>query len=246
MAVGLVAAVEGVMLMRELELHYARGEFMVLAVSATLTAVGREFIDDHAHRHAGAAVVAIRAIGEGAAAAKAGGDQMAVGGGIDQVAGRGHLGAGQAARQIAAGIGCSCIELQIGERKIVELAHASGRVQEEVGGIAVLNTTNSCRRRVNSLRAIGRAPKLARWRVSCWQSISAKPSRLSLSTSATRATLERSEEHTSELQSHSDIVCRLLLEKQNKIRKVITSAAEVNICSVSAALPSTPARIMKH
>src|SRR5260221_3709571 len=27
---------------------------------------------------------------------------------------------------------------------------------------------------------------------------------------------ERSEEHTSELQSHSDIVCRLLLEKKNK------------------------------
>src|SRR5438034_7387894 len=27
--------------------------------------------------------------------------------------------------------------------------------------------------------------------------------------------LERSEEHTSELQSHSDLVCRLLLEKKN-------------------------------
>src|SRR5260221_7229936 len=29
---------------------------------------------------------------------------------------------------------------------------------------------------------------------------------------------ERSEEHTSELQSHSDLVCRLLLEKKNKSR----------------------------
>src|SRR5438034_5021005 len=28
----------------------------------------------------------------------------------------------------------------------------------------------------------------------------------------------RSEEHTSELQSHSDLVCRLLLEKKNGIR----------------------------
>src|SRR5947207_8393702 len=28
--------------------------------------------------------------------------------------------------------------------------------------------------------------------------------------------LRRSEEHTSELQSHSDLVCRLLLEKKNK------------------------------
>src|SRR5438132_6603871 len=27
---------------------------------------------------------------------------------------------------------------------------------------------------------------------------------------------DRSEEHTSELQSHSDLVCRLLLEKKNK------------------------------
>src|SRR5437588_4959933 len=29
----------------------------------------------------------------------------------------------------------------------------------------------------------------------------------------------RSEEHTSELQSHSDLVCRLLLEKKNKKNK---------------------------
>src|SRR5436190_14414953 len=29
----------------------------------------------------------------------------------------------------------------------------------------------------------------------------------------------RSEEHTSELQSHSDLVCRLLLEKKKKINK---------------------------
>src|SRR5438034_4217578 len=30
---------------------------------------------------------------------------------------------------------------------------------------------------------------------------------------------ERSEEHTSELQSHSDLVCRLLLEKKKKTNK---------------------------
>src|SRR5436190_15224690 len=30
---------------------------------------------------------------------------------------------------------------------------------------------------------------------------------------------ERSEEHTSELQSHSDLVCRLLLEKKKKTKK---------------------------
>src|SRR5438034_5338950 len=31
---------------------------------------------------------------------------------------------------------------------------------------------------------------------------------------------DRSEEHTSELQSHSDLVCRLLLEKKNKITRL--------------------------
>src|SRR5947207_10899979 len=30
----------------------------------------------------------------------------------------------------------------------------------------------------------------------------------------------RSEEHTSELQSHSDLVCRLLLEKKNETRQI--------------------------
>src|SRR5260221_8549641 len=30
--------------------------------------------------------------------------------------------------------------------------------------------------------------------------------------------LKRSEEHTSELQSHSDLVCRLLLEKKKKLK----------------------------
>src|SRR5436190_4443615 len=32
--------------------------------------------------------------------------------------------------------------------------------------------------------------------------------------------LKRSEEHTSELQSHSDLVCRLLLEKKKKKNKI--------------------------
>src|SRR5438132_7624573 len=34
---------------------------------------------------------------------------------------------------------------------------------------------------------------------------------------------ERSEEHTSELQSHSDLVCRLLLEKKKKMRVYLRS-----------------------
>src|SRR5947207_4304831 len=44
----------------------------------------------------------------------------------------------------------------------------------------------------------------------------ADPERLGdLGTAAARAGAARSEEHTSELQSHSDLVCRLLLEKKN-------------------------------
>src|SRR2546421_1116170 len=35
------------------------------------------------------------------------------------------------------------------------------------------------------------------------------------------ATLYRSEEHTSELQSRSDLVCRLLLEKKKKLTTVL-------------------------
>src|SRR5436190_13860283 len=35
----------------------------------------------------------------------------------------------------------------------------------------------------------------------------------------TRGDARRSEEHTSELQSHSDLVCRLLLEKKKKKKK---------------------------
>src|SRR5438034_4183994 len=38
-------------------------------------------------------------------------------------------------------------------------------------------------------------------------------------TSTRCAASRRSEEHTSELQSHSDLVCRLLLEKKNKENK---------------------------
>src|SRR5947207_6274061 len=46
----------------------------------------------------------------------------------------------------------------------------------------------------------------------------------------------RSEEHTSELQSHSDLVCRLLLEKKNSKRKCRADTAPRN------SGPSTPRR----
>src|SRR5438132_3237019 len=44
---------------------------------------------------------------------------------------------------------------------------------------------------------------------------------------------DRSEEHTSELQSHSDLVCRLLLEKKNnKYRQKPTIRCKKNIVPI--------------
>src|SRR5438034_5564992 len=40
--------------------------------------------------------------------------------------------------------------------------------------------------------------------------------------------VDRSEEHTSELQSHSDLVCRLLLEKKKKKRNRINTRKPTN------------------
>src|SRR5260221_9357313 len=43
--------------------------------------------------------------------------------------------------------------------------------------------------------------------------------------------MDRSEEHTSELQSHSDLVCRLLLEKKkNKPRKSLGATLKRYVC----------------
>src|SRR5438034_8575500 len=42
-----------------------------------------------------------------------------------------------------------------------------------------------------------------------------------------RSWLRRSEEHTSELQSHSDLVCRLLLEKKKNKRPVATHRVSI-------------------
>src|SRR5260221_3787540 len=51
----------------------------------------------------------------------------------------------------------------------------------------------------------------------------------------------RSEEHTSELQSHSDLVCRLLLEKIHKIN----TATDVNVgCSSYLALMRCMLRVI--
>src|SRR5207249_6944247 len=45
--------------------------------------------------------------------------------------------------------------------------------------------------------------------------------------------IERSEEHTSELQSRFDLVCRLLLEKKNKINKMNSQPTLIRQLTVS-------------
>src|SRR5947207_6224810 len=53
------------------------------------------------------------------------------------------------------------------------------------------------------------------------------------STSSRSSRVQRSEEHTSELQSHSELVCRLLLEKKKDI-------GPARVCAVLPDLPSEP------
>src|SRR2546428_2802371 len=66
-----------------------------------------------------------------------------------------------------------------------------------------------------------------RARVACAQSLGARANRLEVRTARLQldvphGAVKRSEEHTSELQSRSDLVCRLLLEKK-KIKKKDTN-----------------------
>src|SRR5438034_2402565 len=50
--------------------------------------------------------------------------------------------------------------------------------------------------------------------------------------------LKRSEEHTSELQSHSDLVCRLLLEKKkNKHADTASPGSVAAVRSISVMIP---------
>src|SRR2546427_2085188 len=52
---------------------------------------------------------------------------------------------------------------------------------------------------------------------------------LDLGTDSAAAVDYRSEEHTSELQSQSNLVCRLLLEKKKKINKNLIFVARIRI-----------------
>src|SRR5437667_9320342 len=76
-------------------------------------------------------------------------------------------------------------------------------------------------------RSLERSEQAARVRVAGWQARGAVWIEAILVAARRRSAgahgRKRSEEHTSELQSHHDLVCRLLLEKKNKrIKKTIS------------------------
>src|SRR5260221_7848938 len=62
-----------------------------------------------------------------------------------------------------------------------------------------------------------------------WMRPRQKPSRGLRDPDPAEGFWRRSEEHTSELQSHSDLVCRLLLEKKKKTRKQGSKIIGVNV-----------------
>src|SRR5208283_5796250 len=73
----------------------------------------------------------------------------------------------------------------------------------------------------------GRGSRLGLVRAASEPSLKSRPHRPRLPKSA--PWLRRSEEHTSELQSHHDLVCRLLLEKKKKTNKIKKKKKKKNI-----------------
>src|SRR3954468_8514606 len=120
MALGLVAQIERVVLEPELERLHMRGERRMRLPRAALRAVGLELAHRNAHRHARAAGVAMRAVREDAAAAKAGLDEIAVQLGVDEMARRRHLRTRHPVRQVAARVGGRYVKLQYGMRQVVK------------------------------------------------------------------------------------------------------------------------------
>jgi hypothetical protein len=120
----LVVLVELVVFLAEAQAAFARGELGVLRQCPALAAVGHEGLDVEPHWLAFAAGIAIGAIGEYPAAAKAGAHQFAVGGAVDQVGRGGDLGARDAPRQVGAAVRRRRIELQQGKRRqVAQVGH---------------------------------------------------------------------------------------------------------------------------
>src|SRR5260221_8480221 len=88
--------------------------------------------------------------------------------------------------------------------------------------------------------AAARSKLVSNWRLPGWycggqstswaprraasRSVQAASARCGRASAHRSARPERSEEHTSELQSHSDLVCRLLLEKKKYDEKIVRAS----------------------
>src|SRR5260221_10171091 len=80
---------------------------------------------------------------------------------------------------------------------------------------STMMATHSTAGKVDRTRPLCLYPQVARWK-GTGSSDEAANFACVAPPAATPPTKTRSEEHTSELQSHSDLVCRLLLEKKKK------------------------------
>src|SRR5438132_14354389 len=85
----------------------------------------------------------------------------------------------------------------------------NGPAPTEIYTLSLTTLFRSRRPRLALARSIHTLAVHHGWPRCCWDDRSAGSS---------PSPLGRSEEHTSELQSHSDLVCRLLLEKKKKNR----------------------------
>src|ERR1700694_2000393 len=153
---------------------------------APLAPVGSKLRHRHPNRHAFPAMVAIRAIGKGAAPPEAKPDQLAVDSAVDQMAGRCDLRSRKAVRQVAAGVRRGRVELERGQRQVIEFGHVrslSDSAAAFQAFAACSEFTNRESSAANTCRGMGRAPNRERWAVSCWQSISGMFSRFRSDTS---------------------------------------------------------------
>ncbi|MNS98127.1 hypothetical protein D3C72_1324840 [compost metagenome] len=154
------------MLAQKAQGEYANFETLVLFEGAALVALGLEVKSRYAQRHAGLAAVAVGAVGEQAAAAKALLDQLRIHIVLNRMAGRGHLRARHALAQVAAWVGCRCIELQGMQRKFVEPTHPYVPYVEmsfQIVGLCqpnrLLQTPSALQAAASALR---RGPRIAR------------------------------------------------------------------------------------
>src|SRR6267154_3322740 len=134
MAARLITKVKRVVLDAKAQSRYRVLQPLVPCLRAPLAARSAKLLDGDAHRNAGAAVVAIRSVGKDAAAAKAEPYQVRVQLGSDQMAGGRDLRARHPARQIAARVGRSHVELQYCMRQIVQLRHGTCAAPDQLPG----------------------------------------------------------------------------------------------------------------